>query len=81
VKRVEALRPFVQTIVDRLIDAMIVGPRPVEFVQEFAQPLPTEVITHLLGVPYEDHEVFQRATRTQFGRTPRRAKSGPRSTS
>jgi cytochrome P450 len=67
VKRVEQERPFIQGIVDKLIDRMIAGPRPVEFVEEFAQPLPTEVITQLLGVPYEDHEVFHRATRTQFG--------------
>jgi cytochrome P450 len=39
----------------------------VEFVEEFAQPLPTEVITQMLGVPYEDHDIFHRATRTQFG--------------
>jgi cytochrome P450 len=67
VARVEKLRPFIQGIVDRLIDAMEAGPRPVELVEAFAQPLPTEVITHLLGVPYEDHEVFHRATRIQFG--------------
>jgi cytochrome P450 len=67
VARVEKLRPFIQGIVDRLIDGLETGPRPVEFVEAFAQPLPTEVITHLLGVPYEDHEVFHRATRIQFG--------------
>jgi len=67
VKQVNEKRPFVQSIVDRLIDQMLEGPRPVEFVEEFAQPLPTEVITHMLGVPYEDHDVFHRATRTQFG--------------
>ncbi len=67
VKRVESLRPFIQAIVDKLIASMEAGPRPVEFVEAFAQPLPTEVITHLLGVPYEDHEIFHRATRIQFG--------------
>ena len=67
VARVEKLRPFIQGIVDRLIDGLEAGSRPVEFVEAFAQPLPTEVITHLLGVPYEDHEVFHRATRIQFG--------------
>ncbi|WP_337824565.1 cytochrome P450 [Amycolatopsis sp. A1MSW2902] len=67
VKQVEALRPFIQGIVDKLIDQMLEGPRPMEFVEQFAQPLPTEVITHMLGVPYEDHDVFHRATRTQFG--------------
>ena len=67
VRQVEALRPFIQQIVDRLIDGLEAGPRPVEFVEAFAQALPTEVITHLLGVPYEDHEIFHRATRIQFG--------------
>lgn len=66
VKRVEALRPFVESIVNRLIDDMIAGPQPIEFVEAFAQALPTEVITHLLGVPYEDREIFHRATRIQF---------------
>jgi cytochrome P450 len=67
VKQVERLRPFIQGIVDKLIDGMETGPRPVEFVGAFAQPLPTEVITYLLGVPYEDREIFHRATRIQFG--------------
>jgi cytochrome P450 len=67
VRRVEQERPFIQGIVDKLIDNMVAGPNPVEFVGAFAQPLPTEVITHLLGVPYEDHEIFHRATRIQFG--------------
>jgi cytochrome P450 len=67
VAQVQKLRPFIQQIVDKLIDDLEAGPRPAEFVEAFAQPLPTEVITHLLGVPYEDHEIFHRATRIQFG--------------
>jgi cytochrome P450 len=67
VKRVEQHRPLVQFIVDRLIEKMLAGPQPVDFVEEFAQPLPTEVITNLLGIPYEDREIFHRATRIQFG--------------
>jgi cytochrome P450 len=67
VRRVEGQRPFIEGIVDKLIDRMEDGERPIEFVTAFAQPLPTEVITHLLGVPYEDHEIFHRATRIQFG--------------
>ncbi len=69
VKNVERERPHIQEIVDRLIDNMLAGPQPVEFVEEFARPLPTEVIAYLLGVPYEDHEIFHRATRVQFGST------------
>lgn len=67
VKRVEALRPFIESVIHRLIDEMEAGPKPVEFVDAFAQALPTEVITFLLGVPYDDREIFHRATRVQFG--------------
>jgi cytochrome P450 len=64
IKRVEALRPRVQRIVDGLIDEMLEGPRPVDLVQAFALPVPSTVICELLGVPYADHEFFQRNART-----------------
>lgn len=59
IKRVEAMRPGVQRIVDDLIDAMLAGPRPVDLMQAFALPVPSLVICQLLGVPYEDHDFFQ----------------------
>ncbi|GIJ50692.1 cytochrome P450 [Virgisporangium aliadipatigenens] len=59
VKRVEAMRPLVQSIVDGLIDEMLDGPRPVDLVQAFALPVPSLVICELLGVPYTDHDFFQ----------------------
>ena len=58
-KRVEALRPAVQKITDGLIDGMLSGPRPADLVEALALPLPTLVISEMLGVPYEDHEFFQ----------------------
>jgi cytochrome P450 len=60
IKRVEALRPGVQRIVDDLIDAMLAGPKPIDLVQEFALPVPSLVICRLLGVPYAEHDFFQR---------------------
>jgi cytochrome P450 len=60
IKRVEALRPGVQRIVDALIDAMLAGPKPIDLVQAFALPVPSLVICRLLGVPYADHHFFQR---------------------
>ncbi|GAB3568789.1 cytochrome P450 [Amycolatopsis endophytica] len=63
VKRVEALRPAVQRIVDDLIDGMLAGPKPVDLVTAFALPVPSLVICALLGVPYEDHEFFQENSR------------------
>ncbi|MEU3186009.1 cytochrome P450 [Streptomyces sp. NPDC006923] len=59
IKRVEALRPRVQRIVDDLIDGMLAGSGPVDLVEEFALPVPSLVICELLGVPYADHEFFQ----------------------
>jgi hypothetical protein len=64
IKRVEALRPRVQRIVDELIDELLRGPKPVDLVRAFALPVPSRVICELLGVPYADHEFFQRNGRT-----------------
>ncbi|MFF2183981.1 cytochrome P450 [Streptomyces sp. NPDC058155] len=59
IKRVAALRPAVQGIVDELIDDMLAGPKPVDLVDAFALPVPSLVICELLGVPYADHDFFQ----------------------
>ncbi|MCO8303474.1 MULTISPECIES: cytochrome P450 [Streptomyces] len=61
-KRVEALRPAVQTIVDDLIDSMLKSGSPADLVQCIALPLPTLVICELLGVPYADRHFFQECT-------------------
>jgi cytochrome P450 len=55
-KRVEALRPHVQTIADDLLDGIAAqGPdRRVDLVAEYAFPLPFTVICELLGVPQAD---------------------------
>lgn len=58
-KRVEGLRPVIQHITDEHIDAMLAGPQPVDIVTGLALPVPSLVISQLLGVPYEDAEFFQ----------------------
>jgi cytochrome P450 len=58
-KRVEGLRPVIQQITDEHIDTMLAGPRPGEIVTALALPVPSLVISQLLGVPYEDAEMFQ----------------------
>ena len=58
-KRVEGLRPAIQQITDEHIDAMLAGPRPGDIVTALALPVPSLVISQLLGVPYEDAEMFQ----------------------
>ncbi|GGU82408.1 cytochrome P450 [Streptomyces albospinus] len=69
IKRVDALRPAIQKIVDGLIDAMLAGPKPVDLVQAFALPVPSLVICELLGVPYADHDFFQANSRVLIKRT------------
>ncbi|MFI6345004.1 cytochrome P450 [Streptomyces sp. NPDC050560] len=59
IKRVEAMRPMVQRITDDFIDRMLEGPKPADLVQALALPLPSMVISEMLGVPYDDHEFFQ----------------------
>jgi cytochrome P450 len=58
-KRVEGLRPAIQQITDDAIDSMLAGPKPGEIVSALALPVPSLVISQLLGVPYEDAEMFQ----------------------
>ncbi|MFC6063853.1 cytochrome P450 [Streptomyces ochraceiscleroticus] len=68
IKRVEALRPAVQKIVDDLIDELLAGPKPVDLVEAFALPVPSLVICALLGVPYADHAFFQENSKTIINR-------------
>ncbi|MFZ0904275.1 MAG: cytochrome P450 [Mycobacterium sp.] len=58
-KRVEGLRPAIQQLTDEHIDAMLAGPQPGDIVTALALPVPSLVISQLLGVPYEDAEMFQ----------------------
>ena len=58
-KRVEGLRPAIQQITDEHIDAILAGPQPADVVTALALPVPSLVISQLLGVPYEDAEMFQ----------------------
>ncbi|SEB32186.1 Cytochrome P450 [Amycolatopsis tolypomycina] len=64
VRRVEALRGYVRSLVDSHLDAMLAGPGRADLVQEFALPIPSLVICELLGVPYADRAHFQRQSAT-----------------
>ncbi|MDE0272626.1 MAG: cytochrome P450 [Gammaproteobacteria bacterium] len=52
VKRIRAMTPYVETVVNDLIDAFI-NQGECDFVQDFAIPLPCTVIADQLGVPRE----------------------------
>jgi len=52
-------RPAMQTLVEELV-AAFAGTGRCEFLTDFADHYPVQVICHLLGVPAEDHEQFAR---------------------
>lgn len=58
-KRVEGLRSAIQEVTDECIDTILAGEQPADIVAQLALPVPTRVISEMLGVPYEDHEFFQ----------------------
>jgi cytochrome P450 len=68
IKRIEAMRPGVQKLVDGLVDDLLAGPNPVDLVEAFALPVPSLVICQLLGVPYADHDFFQANSRVVIRR-------------
>lgn len=61
-RRTEAMRPQIQELVDHYLDAMVDRGSPADLVHDFALPVPSLVISLLLGVPPEDLELFQRNT-------------------
>ncbi|SHG23860.1 Cytochrome P450 [Jatrophihabitans endophyticus] len=68
-KRVDELRPTVEGFVAELLDRMIEKGPPADLIADFALPLPSQVITTLLGVPYEDREFFHDTTRVMGEQT------------
>ncbi|GAB3803256.1 cytochrome P450 [Micromonospora zhanjiangensis] len=59
IKNIRRLEPLIQQTVDETLNAMRDAGPPADLVQAFALPVPSMVICHLLGVPYQDHEFFQ----------------------
>jgi cytochrome P450 len=59
-RRVQALQPAVEAMVDGLLDRL---DGETDFVEAFAFPLPVNVIGELLGVPAADRAQFQSLTR------------------
>ncbi|MGK4596731.1 cytochrome P450 [Amycolatopsis sp. w19] len=68
VKRMKALQPRIQEIVDDHIDALLAGPKPADLVQALSLPVPSLVICELLGVPYADHDFFQSCSSRMLSR-------------
>ncbi|WP_248963391.1 cytochrome P450 [Sphaerisporangium perillae] len=64
VRRMKQLEPRIQKITEDRLDAMERGGPPADLVRDFALPIPSLVICELLGVPYADHDRFQRDSST-----------------
>ncbi|GAB1689878.1 cytochrome P450 family protein [Krasilnikovia sp. M28-CT-15] len=57
-RRIEALRPRIEEITDGLLDDMR-GRETADLIDDFAFPLPIQVICELIGVPAEDRDLFR----------------------
>jgi cytochrome P450 len=58
-KRMQALRPRIQEIVDEHIDAMLERGGPVDLVQALAVPVPSLIFCELMGVPKPEIASFR----------------------
>ncbi|MFD8725285.1 cytochrome P450 [Streptomyces sp. NPDC059629] len=68
VKRVEAMRPRIQQLVDDTLTTMLASPtRSADLVQALALPVPSTVLSWILGVRAEDREFFNKATEELLG--------------
>jgi cytochrome P450 len=64
VRRMRLLTDRVEQVCAELLTAMAEQGPPADLVTAFAQPVPAAMICELLGVPYADHEFFQRQALT-----------------
>lgn len=64
VRRVRAMRPDIERIVAGRLDAMLAAGDRADLVADFALPIPSLVISALLGVPPRDRDFFESRTRT-----------------
>jgi cytochrome P450 len=68
VKRVDAMRPGIEKLANELIDTMITAGDSTDLVEAYALPIPSAVISQLLGVPDSDHAFFQETTKVMMTR-------------
>ncbi|MFD5933209.1 cytochrome P450 [Streptomyces sp. NPDC060333] len=69
-RRIQELRPTIVDVVESAVDTMTAdGRRGADLVADFALPIPSLVICLMLGVPYEDHALFQSLSRTLLDNT------------
>ena len=69
VRRIAAMRPRIQEIVDECVDDLLSSPQPADLVEKVSLAVPSLVICEMLGVPYEQRHGFHEWTRKLISRT------------
>jgi cytochrome P450 len=59
-RRLKMLEPFITRRSHELVDHMLVGSSPIDFIRSFAFPLPGETVFRLLGFPEADDDQLKR---------------------
>ncbi|MFI9328582.1 cytochrome P450 [Kitasatospora sp. NPDC052868] len=57
-RSIDRMRPRIQEITDEYVDRLLAGPRTVDLIDAFANPVPLLVICELIGVPFADRAFF-----------------------
>jgi cytochrome P450 len=70
VSRIEALTPTIDSIIEKYLDKMEAKGSPTDLYATYNLPIPSEVISHILGVPAEYEVEFQEAARLTIGGLP-----------
>ena len=69
VRRMQALKPQISAIAERLIDEMVAHGPPADLVAMLAVKFPSLVMSALFGSPYADHEFIIRCAAARHGLT------------
>ncbi|GCF08009.1 cytochrome P450 [Dictyobacter arantiisoli] len=69
VKHANEMRPGVVALTNRLIDEMELKGQPADLYEDYAIKTPMAVICELLGIPYEDEQLFREWGRDLLSRT------------
>lgn len=72
IKNIRRIEPLIEETVVEALERMRALGAPADLMSEFALPVPSMTICHLLGVPYSDHDFFQHHSRVIMDRN-----SGP----
>ncbi|MFH9400797.1 cytochrome P450 [Streptomyces sp. NPDC017638] len=72
IKNIRRIEPLIEETVVEALERMRAAGPPADLMNDFALPVPSMTICHLLGVPYSDHDFFQLHSRAIMDRN-----SGP----